>query len=90
MSAFRKKFTNKGTQQQVFICLRLPPLLGFCFVGSESVQIRSVKLLKMLSTQPDPLLHPVILCINTYLCTYSHWGGVGGAGSEPVRRLEGQ
>jgi hypothetical protein len=36
-----KKFTYKGTLRQVFICLRPPPLLGFClgwssnFAGSE-------------------------------------------------------
>jgi hypothetical protein len=44
--------TSKGTLRQVFICLRPPPLLGFClkwcsnFVGSESGQIQSVKLLQ--------------------------------------------
>jgi hypothetical protein len=37
-----KIFTCKGTLRQVFICMRPPPLLGFClgwcsnFVGSES------------------------------------------------------
>ncbi len=45
-----KKMTCKGTLRQVFICLRPPPLRGFClgwsnnFVGSESAQ--SVKLLQ--------------------------------------------
>jgi hypothetical protein len=45
-----KKFTCKGTLQQVFICLGPPPLPGFClgwssnFVRSESGQIQSVKL----------------------------------------------
>ncbi len=43
-----KKFTCKGTLRQVFICVRPPPLLGFClggkrnFVGSESGQIHRV------------------------------------------------
>ncbi len=47
-----KKLTCKGTLRQVFICLRPPPLLGFClgrfsnFVDSESGQIKSVKLLQ--------------------------------------------
>jgi hypothetical protein len=47
-----KKFTCVGTLWQVFICLRPPPLLGYClrwsnnFVGSESGQIQSVKLLQ--------------------------------------------
>ncbi len=27
---YQKKFTCKGTLRQVFICLRPPPLLGFC------------------------------------------------------------
>ncbi len=46
-----KKIACKGTLGQVFICLRPPPLLGFCLgwssnsVGSESGQILSVKLL---------------------------------------------
>ncbi len=43
---YLKKFTCKGTLRQVFICLRLSPLLDFClgwssnFVGSESGQIK--------------------------------------------------
>ncbi len=58
-----KKWTCKGTLRQVFICLRPPPLLGFClgwsskFVGSESCQIQSVKLLQNIvskRTQPPP------------------------------------
>ncbi len=46
------KITCKGTLRQVFICLRPPPLLGFClewsnnFVGSESGHIQNVKLLQ--------------------------------------------
>jgi hypothetical protein len=27
---YLKKFTCKGTLRQVFICLRPPPLIGFC------------------------------------------------------------
>ncbi len=47
-----KKMTCEGTSRQVLICLRPPPLLGFClgwcnnFVGSESGQKQSVKLLQ--------------------------------------------
>jgi hypothetical protein len=43
---------QKGTLRQRFICLRPPPLLGLClgwssnFVGSESGQSQSVKLLQ--------------------------------------------
>jgi hypothetical protein len=43
-----KKLTCKGTLRQEFICLRPPPLLGFClgwsgnFVGSESVVTKTV------------------------------------------------
>ncbi len=56
-----KKFTWKGTFRQVFICLRPPPLLGFClgwcrnFVGSESCQKESVKIQQIWSsTQLKP------------------------------------
>jgi len=44
-----KKFTCKGTLQQVFICLGPPPLPGFClgwssnFVRSESGQIQGLQ-----------------------------------------------
>ncbi len=46
-----KELTCKGTLWQVFICLRSPPFLFYLgwssnFVGSESGQIQSVKLLK--------------------------------------------
>jgi hypothetical protein len=48
-----KKFTCKGTLRLLllFICLRSPPLLGFClgwsgnFEGSASGQFQSVKLM---------------------------------------------
>jgi hypothetical protein len=48
------------------------------FVGSESGQIYSVKLLHMLSTQHDP--PHVTYRINTYPCTYSHREGREGRG----------
>ncbi len=58
-----KKLKCKGTLRLVFICLWPPPLLGFClgwkgnFVGSESGQIQSVKLLENMvsnTTQHPP------------------------------------
>jgi hypothetical protein len=57
-----KKLTCKGTLKQVFICLRTPPLLGFCFgwkgnfVGSESIQIQRVILLQ--NMVPNTNQHP--------------------------------
>ncbi len=57
----------KGTLRQVFICLRPPPLLGFClgwssnFVGSdsESGQKQSVKLLQnMVSNRTNTTPYP--------------------------------
>ncbi len=63
---WRTWFTCKGTLLQVFICLRPSPLLHYClewstnFVGSESGQIQSVKLLqKMVSNrkQHPPATH---------------------------------
>ncbi len=79
--------------RQVCICLRPPPLLGFWFgwssnfVGSESGQIQSVKLLQnMVSNRnrhPSQPSQP-----QTVYCTLTHrWGGEG---VEPERRLEGQ
>ncbi len=73
-----KKLTCKGTLRQLFICLRPPPLLGYClgwsinFVGSESGQIQSVKLLKnMVSNRTQHPPPPTTHC-------------------QPERRLEGQ
>ncbi len=65
------------TFRQVFICLRPPPLLGFClgwsnnFVGSESCQIQSVKLLLYVyglqqdSAPPTPSSHFLSVCALT-------------------------
>ncbi len=66
-----KKLTCIGTSRQVFICLRPPPLLGYClgwsinFVGSESGQIQSVKLLQnVVSNRTQyPLPLPAIHCL---------------------------
>jgi hypothetical protein len=55
-----KKNFCKGTLRQVFICLRPPPLLDCClgwssnFVGSESGQIQSVKLLLNMVSNRTP------------------------------------
>jgi hypothetical protein len=87
--------TCKETLRQVFICLRPPPLLVFClrwwsiFVGSESGQEQSVKLLQNMvsnTTQQLPTpSQPHTVC--TY-CTLNLERG--GGGGEPERRLEGQ
>jgi hypothetical protein len=60
---YLNKLTSKGTLWQVFICLRPPPLLGFClgwcsnFVGSEFGQNQSTKLLQNMvyNTTQHPL-----------------------------------
>jgi hypothetical protein len=86
----------KGTLRQAIICLRPPPLLGFClgwssnFVGSESGQIESVKLLlNILQHNSTPHPHPVTHCL--YLLYFDTVkGGMGGGGGELERRLEGQ
>jgi hypothetical protein len=60
-----KKLTSQGTLRQVFICLRPPPLLGFClgwssnFVGSGSGQIQSVKLLQNMISNKTKHSHPL-------------------------------
>ncbi len=92
-----KKFPCKGTLTQVFICLRPPPLLDFClgwssnFVGSESGQIESVKLLQNMVSNttehcPAPTQpHTVCIC-----CTLTRGrGGRGGGELYVERRLEG-
>ncbi len=89
---YLKKLACKGTLRQEFICLRPPPLLGFClgwlsnFVGSECGQKQSVKLLQNMvfdTTQH----HPIPFQIHTVLWL---WEGGRGWGSEPERTLEGQ
>jgi hypothetical protein len=70
-----EKFTCKGTLRQVLICLRPSTLLGFCclgwysnFVGSETGQINSAKLLQnMVSNRTQ---HPPSPPSHT-LCVYS-------------------
>ncbi len=56
-----EKLTCKGTLGQVFICLRAPPLQGFCFgrtsnfVVSESGQIQECKLPAEYGLQLKPI-----------------------------------
>jgi hypothetical protein len=91
---YLKELTCKGTLRQVFICLRPPPLLGFCqgwssnFVGSESGQKQGDKLLQnMISnttqhTPPLPL--PATHCL--YIIYFDF--GKGERGGE-VNQREG-
>jgi hypothetical protein len=76
-----KKVTCIGTLRQVFICLRPSPLpMGLCsnFVGSESGQKQSAKLLHIWSpTQLNiPPSQPLTVCIY-YILTLGR-GGVKG------------
>ncbi len=96
-----KKFTCRETLRQVFICLSLH--LGFCFrwggggsstfVGSESGQIQSVKVLNSCRIWsptelniPTPSQPLTAVCV---YCTVIRGRGRGGT-VEPEKRLEGQ
>ncbi len=81
-----KNFTCKGTLRQVFLCLSATPFpfIGFClgwssnFVGSESGQIQSVKLLEnMVSNRTPNPVPPYSILI--------HKGNGGGGRVEPGR-----
>ncbi len=92
-----KKFSRKGTVRQVFICLRPPPLLGFClgwssnFLGSESGQIQSVKILRWPPTQLNtPPPHPLSATYCLYILFFDRGKGVGRRGEVNIeRRLDG-
>jgi hypothetical protein len=84
--------TCEGTLPLELICLRPPPLLGFClgwcsnFVDSESGQKQSVKLLQNMvsntAQHPPPTpSEPNTVCI---YCTLSL--GLGGGGGEVNQR----
>jgi hypothetical protein len=85
-----KKLTCKGTSRQVFMCLRPPPLLGFCLgwssnlAGSESDQILSVKLLRNMvsdmTQHPHPL--PATHCLYKlyFFCLYKLYFDTGKEG----------
>jgi hypothetical protein len=77
--------------------MRPPPVLGFClgwcsnFVGSESGQNQSVKLLQdMLSITTQQPLHPLPATLCLYILYVDFGKGGNGGGGEPERRLEGQ
>ncbi len=89
-----KKLTCKGTLRQVFICLRPPPLLGFClgwssnFAGSETGQIQTVKVLQNMVSNRTTCLPP-LHTVYVHTISYSHREGGGGV-VEPERRGEGR
>jgi hypothetical protein len=74
-----KKLARKGTLRQVLICLRPPPLLGFClgwfsnFLGSESGQILSVKLLQNMVSNRTPYPRPLPNTVHLF----TQWRGGG-------------
>ncbi len=93
---YLKKLTCKGALRQVFICLRHPPLLGFClgqssnFVGSESGHGQSDKLLQNIvynTTQQSTPLHPLPATHSLHLLYFDF--GKGG-GVVEVNQREGQ
>ncbi len=78
------KLTCIGSLRHVFICLRLPPLLGFRlrwssnFVGSESGQIQRVELLQNIVSNRTQHPPPPTSSQPHSLCTlYSDTGNVG-------------
>jgi hypothetical protein len=81
-----KQLTCKGTARQVFICLRLPFLLGFClgwcsnFVGFKSGQTQSAYLLQNMVSNGTQHPHP----IPTTHCTLTQERG--GEGEELNQR----
>jgi hypothetical protein len=91
-----KKLTCKGTLRQVLICLRPPPLLGFClgwssnFIGSESGQIHSVKLLQnMVSNRTQSSPHPTQLHTICIYCTLTKGSGGEGGGELNQEKVRG-
>jgi hypothetical protein len=93
---FSLKLTCKWTLQQVFICLRPPPLLGFClgwysnFLGSESGQKQSVTpaeyglSLAQLYNPPNPPSHTLSDLHDIQYVDFGRWGG--GGREEPKTR----
>jgi hypothetical protein len=94
--SYLTKLTCKGTLRQVFICLRPPPLLGFClgwnsnFVGPESGQKQSVKLLQNMVFNTTQHLPPPLPDKHCLYILYFDFGKGGSGGGYPKRRLEGQ
>jgi hypothetical protein len=90
-----KKLTCKETLRLVFICLRPPPLSGFClgwssnFVGSEYGQIPSLNF-KLLQNMVNSTQHsPTLPSPSHTLSVYTVHGNKEGGGGELERRLEG-
>ncbi len=85
-----KKLTCQGTLRQVSICLRPSPLLGFClgwssnFVGSESGQVQSAKLLKNMISNRNQRPHPLPATQCLFILYF--YTGKGGKGREFKRR----
>ncbi len=90
---YLKKLTCKWTFCRCLICLRPPPLLDFClgwcnkFVGSESGQIESVKLMQnMVSSRSQHPPPPPSHTLSVYIVFDT---GKGGGGGE-LNQREGQ
>ncbi len=83
---YLKKLTCKGTLRQVFICLRPPPLLGFClgwssnFVVLNLVRNRVLNSCRMWSPTQLNTPHPLSATHCLYVLYFHFWegGGVGG------------
>jgi hypothetical protein len=80
-----QKFTCKGTLRQGFICLWPPNIgfvLGWCsnFVGSESGQKQSVKLLHNMVSNTTNNPHPLPATYCLYILYFDFWKGGGADG----------
>ncbi len=60
------------------------------FVGSESGQIKSVKLLQSMVSNRTQHPHPLPDTLSVYILYFDTGKGRGGGRVEPERRLEGQ
>jgi hypothetical protein len=82
-----KRLTCKGTLREMFICLRPPTLLYFClgwsrnFVGSETGQTQSVKLLQNMVTNITPFPPSFYILYMYKQYSYSHKEVKGGGES---------
>ncbi len=82
-----KKFTCNGALRLMFICLSPPPLQDLClrwssnFVGSESGQIQSVKLLRNIFSNRTQHPHPLAVthCLYLYILYFDTEKGGGGS-----------
>jgi hypothetical protein len=89
------RYLKKLRQVFTVYLLRPPPLLSFClrwcsnFVGSESGQKQSVKLLQNMVSNTTQHPHPLPATHCLYVL-YFYFGKGGSGGCEQERRLEGQ